>query len=321
MSEVRIGLIGAGMMGMVHAENIARRVPGARLAAVADTMPGRAEECAGLLGVERAYTDAAAMLDDGGLDAVVVSTPGHTHAAVIEAAAERGLHILTEKPLERTLERADAALAAVARTGVKLMVAFNRRFDPGISSAYNKVRSGDIGTLVTIHIVELDPARDSGVRPPGDIFLDTAIHGLDTARWLAGAEAVEVSAAGGCIGELDDPDYAVTTVRFGNGVVATVNNNRVSGHGYDQRLEVCGTRALASAGPAAPPAAVPGEPVFVPRWGAAYVAELRTFVECVHGDTPVPVDGNDGRTALVLALAAHRSYLEQRPVQPTEIVA
>lgn len=329
MSDLRIGVAGVGVMGVIHAENAAKHVPGVRLVAIAELMEERAQAVASELGVERVYATPAEMIESGAIDAIVVCTPGDTHADAIEAAAERSVHVLTEKPLDRDLARADSALAAANRAGIKLMLAFNRRYDPSVLATYNALQSGEMGRLLTVHIVARDPVRESGVKPPGDIFLDTTIHDLDTACWMAGAEPVLVSASGGCIGGLDDPDYAVTTITLGNGVVATIDNNRVSAHGYDQRVEVCGTSGMAATDNGRPDLAevsgpggalrAPPLPFFTERYAVSYVAELRAFVDCVRNDTPVPVTGEDGRRALVLALAAHRSYLEDRPVRVNEI--
>jgi myo-inositol 2-dehydrogenase/D-chiro-inositol 1-dehydrogenase len=318
-------------MGHVHAANLARHVPGASLEALADTFPGRAAAAADALGVPRSYEHSSLMFQDGGLDAVVVATPTDTHAGIIAAAAQAGLHVFSEKPLARTLADARDALAAVRDAGVSMMIAFNRRFDPAVRAVADFVHSGRSGDLLTVHIVARDPIHDFGPLQPGDLFLETAIHDIDTACWLAGAPVESVQAFGGARGGLDDPDFALTVIRYANGVVATLDNNWLAAHGYDQRLEVCGTGGMAytenerlhsaaialSAGETlAPPQAF-----FPERYRTSYVEEMAAFVASLRDGVPPPVTGEDALTALAVALAAYRSYREGRALTSSEIGA
>ncbi|MEX0682206.1 MAG: Gfo/Idh/MocA family oxidoreductase [Dehalococcoidia bacterium] len=336
MDEVRFGVIGCGVIGRVHAANIASQVPGARLVAVADINRGAAEACARECAVEPAGNDAT-LLARADIDAVAICTPPETHGAIIEAAARAGKQIFCEKPLERTLSEADRGLAAVAATEVKLFVAFNRRFDPHFGSLYDAVRAGKIGRPLTAHLVAWDPIQPPGApHPPGDIFVNSAIHELDLAPYLMGVPVESVHVTGAVMDDrvdppVDDPDTAVTTLHFANGTSATVSNSRISGHGYDQRMEVFGTTGVLTAGnqrlddlvvtDASGQHRAPVQPFFVQRYHESYVAEMREFVKCLRNETPVPVGGREARAALVLALAADRSYRESRVVPVSEFPA
>ena len=330
MSEVRIGIIGAGVMGNIHAENIAIRVDGAKPVAIADPDVERARECAARFGVEATFADDYEMIAAGGLGAVAICSPGDTHGEIIEAAAAAGLHIFCEKPLERGLAKGIAAVETVEKAGVKLMVGFNRRYDPSVRAAVEATREGRIGAPLTMHIVARDPVWGSAKKPPGDLFLDTTIHDLDTAAWAFGGEVEWVLAVGGVAGSgIDDPDWALTTLRFAGGAVATIDNNRLSAHGYDQRLEIAGTGGMVSTDNArlhlASLSDAEGrhdsrpEPFFSERYATSYIDEMRAFVRCIQeGQAPEP-NGRDGLRALILAFAAVRSYQEGRRIRPDEI--
>jgi myo-inositol 2-dehydrogenase/D-chiro-inositol 1-dehydrogenase len=333
---LRFGLIGAGAAGRVHAANLARRIEGARLVAVADIAPGAAEGCANENGAEAAYKGEAELIAHAGLDAVVIATPPEFHAGAIEAAAAAGLHVFCEKPLERTLERADEALAAVEQAGVKLFIGLNRRYDPHYLRLAEAVRAGKIGRPLTVRLVARDPIEVFGhtPRPAGDLFLSTTVHELDFAEVIVGSPIESVYAVGGVLAEgdgpvIDDPDTAVTLMRFEGGASGSIDNSRISMHGYDQRIEVLGTGGMIEAGNLRPDDTVmtdgDGEhrsgPLFFfgDRYRQSYVAEMQAFVDCIRGDTPPPVGPAEARRSQVLALAAFHSYREERPVRISEV--
>jgi myo-inositol 2-dehydrogenase/D-chiro-inositol 1-dehydrogenase len=325
VTDLRLGVVGAGIMGRIHARNIAHHVPGARLAAVADVDLGLAKELADALGAPDSYSSFAHMLDAGALDAVVVATPRDTHADVIEAAAARGVHSFCEKPIAGSLDEANRLLAAVERAGTKLMIGFNRRFDPSVQAAAKGVQSGRLGRVLTAHIIARDPIQPGPKKEPGDLFLETTIHDLDTACWIFGDSVQSITAIGGVAGDgSDDPDWALTLVQFAGGAVATIDNSRLSAHGYDQRLEVVGTGGavstdnerlhLATISDPGGELLPPPKPFFTERYAASYIEELGQFARYLRDDIPSPASGQDGLRALTLALAADRSYREGRAV-------
>lgn len=323
--KLGVGLLGAGTMGSLHARIVRQHVDNAEMVAGADVDEASARECAEALGARACSPEE--LLADPSIAAVVVATPPKTHCALIAEAAQAGKHIFCEKPLGWDLGEIDDALAAVESAGVKLQVGFNRRFDASFARAREVIAAGEIGKVLTAFIIGRDPAdqRPRG-RDDNDLFFDTTIHDLDMARFLLGSEAASVYAQAGVMAEeqLDDPDTALTAVRLENGATVVIDNNRLSGHGYDQRVEVCGTRGMVTVGNEATDmvtlaagADVKGsgpEPFFSERYFASYVREMQSFVDCVISGGEPAVSGSDGRAAVELALACARSYREGRPV-------
>jgi myo-inositol 2-dehydrogenase/D-chiro-inositol 1-dehydrogenase len=336
-SKVNVGLIGAGRIGRLHAEHLAFRIPQAELLIVSDIVPEAAQRCAADFDIPTATSDHRAIMENPGIEAVVICSSTDTHAALIEEAAAAGKHIFCEKPIDFDLARIDRALAAVERAGVKLQIGFNRRFDPNFKRVNDLVAEGAIGEIHVLRITSRDPAPPpiEYVKVSGGIFLDMTIHDFDMARYLVGSEVEEVYAAGGvmvdpAIGEAGDIDTAVVTLRFQNGVIGTIDNSRQAVYGYDQRVEVFGSGGAVAADNDYPNAAVVSDArsvhrdlplnFFMERYVDSYVAEMEAFIQCVQQDRPVPVTGLDGRVPVVMGHAARRSYEENRPVKLSEIV-
>jgi myo-inositol 2-dehydrogenase/D-chiro-inositol 1-dehydrogenase len=333
---VRVGLIGAGRIGRVHANNLAYRIPAAELVAIADVNPAAARALADTCRVPRAVADYGVLLDDPEIDAIVICSSTNTHAQIIEEAAAAGKQIFCEKPIDLSLARTDEALAAVERAGVKLQIGFNRRFDANYRRVRQAVESGEIGTPHLVHIISRDPAPPpmEYVRVSGGMFVDMTIHDFDMARYLVGEEVEEVYTAAAvlvdpAIGEAGDVDTALITLRFAGGAMACIDNSRRAVYGYDQRAEVLGSRGAVQTGNQYANAAIisTGESIrrdlplnfFMDRYVESFVAEMTAFIEAVRDDTPTPVTGYDGRMALILALAARKSHREGRPVRMSEI--
>ncbi|HEV8573814.1 MAG TPA: Gfo/Idh/MocA family oxidoreductase [Dehalococcoidia bacterium] len=318
-ARLRMGVIGAGLMGRLHAENIGFRVDGAELVAVCDINRAAAEACASSFGVDVAYLDYSELLSNSRVDAVVVCTPPNTHGEIVAAAARAGKHIFCEKPLDCALPAIDRALDAVAKAGVKLQIGFNRRFDRAFHNAQREVSAGAIGTRLTLHITSRDPVRTAGEAPSfkPEMFLDTTIHDFDMARFVMGEEIVSVFSLATERGEsAESSETAITVVRFDSGAVGVIDNSWLSTYGYDQRLEVFGTAGVVSVqNEDAHPTGTEGAPFFVQRYFDSYLAEMAAFADCIVHDTEPAVTGADGRAAVALALAAQRSLKEWRQVK------
>lgn len=334
--HLRFGVIGAGRIGKIHAENLATRIPGAVVAAIADVAPNAAQELAARLHVPAAEADYHALLSDPSIDAVAICSSTDTHARIVIEAAEAGKHIFCEKPIHLDLEKIDAALDAVQKAGVKLQIGFNRRFDPNFRKVRTMVAEGKIGTPHIIRITSRDPAPPplSYVKVSGGIFLDMTIHDFDMARYLSGSEVEEVYTAAAvmvdpAIGEAGDVDTAIITLRFANGAIGTIDNSRKAVYGYDQRVEVFGSDGMIQAHNNTPDRDVyfnaegvhSAKPLyfFLERYMDSFVAEMKEFVQSVRDDTDTPVTGIDGRIPVVIGMAAKKSYLEHRPVKLSEI--
>ena len=330
---VRVGVIGAGVMGRYHCETLARRLPGAELAGVADVDAAAAGRSACLSPGAVATTDHRHLLADPTLQAVVIATPNDTHAALIREAAAAGKHVFCEKPVALDLAGADAALAEADRRGVKLQIGFQRRFDPAYREARQALADGEMGAVELIAGTTRDP-RPPGIeqlRRSGGLFPDTVVHDLDSLRFLTGLEAVEVFATASTLvlpdGGEGFVDTAVTALRLESGALAIITNSLRAAYGYEVSMEVMGERGKIAVGYERQTAVrrVTAEGVrhdhvgwFLDRFGEAYVAELAHFIDCVANDREPEVTGADGRAALALALLAERSHREGRPLPAGE---
>lgn len=333
---LRFGVIGAGRIGKIHAENLANRVPGAVLAVIADIDVKSAQETADRLHIPKVVADYHEILSDPSIDAVAICSSTDTHAHIVVEAARAGKHIFCEKPIDHDLAKIDAALEAVKQAGVKLQIGFNRRFDPNFANVREMIAQGKIGDLHILRITSRDPAPPpvSYVKVSGGMFLDMTIHDFDMARFLAGSEVEEVYTAAAVlvdpgIGEAGDVDTAVITLRFANGAIGTIDNSRKAIYGYDQRVEVFGSGGMVQSINNTPhnDFYADGEGVhgakplyfFLERYSESFVAEMKAFVHSIREDVEPPVGGVDGRIPVLIGMAAKKSYLEHRPVKLSEI--
>jgi len=333
---VRIGVIGVGRIGRMHAELLARRVPGAVLASVIDAYPETARAVAAGLGAPVAGS-VAEMLSDPDVDAVAICTSTDTHAQLIVEAAAAGKAIFCEKPVSLDLETVDRALAAVAEAGVPFQIGFNRRFDPAHESVRVAVADGRVGEPHLVRITSRDPAPPpiEYVRVSGGIFLDMTIHDFDMARYVTGSDVVEVYARGAvrvdpAFGEAGDVDTAIVMLTHANGCLTAIDNSRRAVYGYDQRVEVFGSAGMAaSENPLAHSGVLrtadggreaPLPYFYLERYTQSYMREWDAFVAALAVGATPPVTTEDARAPLVIGLAAWRSLREDRPVRVEEIV-
>ena len=332
---LRIGVLGVGRIGSMHADLLAHRVPGAAVTGVFDVAGAQADKVAATVGA-RAHGSAAELIASDEVDAVAITTSTDTHVELIVAAAAAGKPIFCEKPISLALGPVDEALAAVAAAGVPLQIGFNRRFDPGHAAVRAAVAAGTLGPLRTVRITSRDPAPPpiAYVRSSGGIFCDMTIHDFDMARFVTGSEVVEVYAVGSvtvdpAIGQAGDLDTVVVMLTHADGTVTTIDNCREAVYGYDQRVEAFGALGMACSenqldhhtivrtAEGGQGARVPW--FFLDRYIPSYVAQWTAFVDAIRSGGPVPVTGADGRPPLVMGLAAQRSVAERRPVAVAEI--
>ncbi|MER5214376.1 Gfo/Idh/MocA family oxidoreductase [Streptomyces sp. NPDC002838] len=331
---MRIGVIGTGRIGTIHANTLSRhREVGSLILTDAD--PARAQELAHRLGetaapgVDEIYT--------WGVDAVVITTATSAHAELIGRAARSGLPVFCEKPIALDLPGTLHALAEVDAAGTVLQMGFQRRFDAGYTGAREAVRSGRLGRLHTVRALTSDQAPPSAARLAlsGGLYRDTLIHDFDILRWVTGHEIVDVYAAGSDAGpatfrEAGDVDTGAALLTLDDGTLATVTATRLNGAGYDVRMELAGEldqivvglddrTPIASTEPTGPPAADKPWTGFLERFGPAYETELAAFVEVVRGERANPCDGREALQALRIAEACEVSRRERRPVHLAEI--
>jgi myo-inositol 2-dehydrogenase / D-chiro-inositol 1-dehydrogenase len=328
-NALRIGVLGVGRIGEMHAGIISRQTSGAVLAGVADALPAAASRVARNLGVE--VFAAADLIASPDVDAIAVCTSTDTHVDLIIAAAAAGKAIFCEKPVSLDAGEVDRALAAVDAAGVPLMVGFNRRFDPGHRAVRDAVASGAVGDVRIVRITSRDPAPPpiDYIKVSGGMFMDMTIHDFDMARFIVDSPIVEVFATGQvlvdpAIGLAGDIDTAVVVLKHENGATTVIDNCRQAAYGYDQRVEAFGSAGMAlSDNHRQNHAAVyDSEGVnssnlpyfFLDRYVPSYVNEWAAFVEYVRDGGPSPVPGSAGRAPVVLAQAAWRSVREGRPI-------
>ncbi len=332
---LRIGVLGVGRIGKMHAELIARQVPGAALAMVQDINGEAVTAVAAELDVAHT-TDAGELLASADVDAVAICSSTDTHVALLIAAARAGKAIFCEKPVSLDLGKVDEALAVVAASGVPIQIGFNRRFDPAHASVRAAVVDGSVGDVHIVRITSRDPAPPpiAYIKVSGGLFLDMMIHDFDMARFVTGSEVVEVYAQAAvrvdpAIGEAGDVDTAVVVLRHENGCLTTIDNSRQAVYGYDQRVEAFGSGGLAASDnplshtgmrrSAAGTVSQTFPYFFLDRYIPSYIEEWKSFVGYVANGGRSPVSANDGRAPLVIGLAAWKSFSEGRPVRCDEI--
>lgn len=325
---MRMGLLGAGRIGRIHGLNLAARKD-ATLVSVADAFADAAASLAAETGAAVASLDA--ILADRTLDAVLICTPTDTHADLIEAAVAAGKAVFCEKPVDLDAARIRTCLETVAKTGRPLMIGFNRRFDPSFAALQNRLRAGEAGAIEIVSVISRDPSPPpvDYVRRSGGLFRDMMIHDFDMARFLLAEEPVEVFALGSAlvdpaIGQAGDVDTAAVLMRTASGKIAQISNSRRASYGYDQRIEVHGSKGMLRAGnihettvEIATGAGFRADPVqnfFLERYAAAYRAELDAFVAALKGKTAPLPSGEDGLKAQILADAATESARSGKPV-------
>ncbi|MCY4089245.1 MAG: inositol 2-dehydrogenase [Caldilineaceae bacterium] len=336
--QVRFGVIGAGRVGRLHTENLAHYIPEAEVLVVADVNATTARETAARFGIPEASVDAAEVFASDAIDAVAICSSTETHAPFIIEAARAGKHVFCEKPVALDLPSVDRALAAVAESGVKLQIGFNRRFDPNFRGVRDAVRGGEVGKPYLVQITSRDPAPPPPgyVEGSGGLFLDMMIHDFDMARFLLDDEIEEVTARGAVrvdesIGEAGDIDTAVVTVRYSSGALGVITNSRQAVYGYDQKVEVLGSLGSVLCENETPDrvirqteaGVVHSKPLYFifERYRQSYADELRSFAGSILNDSAVEVGGRDGRAPVVLALAAGVSLRERRTVAVSEIAS
>ena len=336
MSKLRMAVVGAGRMGLTHAENIVQRTRGAQLVAVTTSSTERAEAVRRCCGAVPVYPDLDRLIESESLDAVIISSSTSAHVENVERCAAAGLHILCEKPLGLTLEDCGVAVNAAISAGVKLMMGHTRRFDAGYEEAKRLIVSGAIGRPVLYRSIsgDVDPPPPSfaDLAVSGGLILDSMYHDIYLGRWLMDDEIIRVYGEGGAlidndVGSVGDVDNAVVSARFAGGAMATLTASRTTRYGHDLRGEVIGDEGAVQVGRLQKTPVrwldkmgAHHDAVFTTpeRMGDAFVTMLQSFVDCVVDDTEPPVTSQDGIATLAVAIAARQSIQTGSPVEVNE---
>ena len=336
MKKINVAVAGLGRIGKIHLKNLCRNFPEITVVAVMDVFD-ESKAIANEFNVPAFVKDFDELLAVPGVDAVVICSPTDTHADYVVKAAKAGKQIFCEKPLDLSLDRVKEVLAIVEECGVKLMLGFNRRFDPEFKKMRQLVINGAIGDPQIVKITSRDPGPPpvSYIKVSGGMFLDMTIHDFDMARYISGKQVKEVFAKGAVmidpeIGKAGDIDTAIITLTFEDNTMAVIDNCRKAVYGYDQRLEVFGSKGMAQAENNFPnnhklytSSGVSGDlPLhfFLERYDASYNQEIREFIDALVSGGEMPVDGTDGLLSIAIGLAAKKSVAEGRSVQINEII-
>ena len=330
---LKVGLLGAGRIGQVHAAVVAAH-EGSKLAAISDVYSPAAEELAAKYHAQVRSSDE--IIADDAINAVLIATSTDTHSDLIEAATQAGKAVMCEKPVDLSLERARACLEVVSATGRPVMIGFNRRFDPSFAAIRDSLAAGQIGKAELLSVTSFDPAPPpvEYIKVSGGMFRDMMIHDFDMTNFIMGETPVSISASGAClvdpeIGRAGDIDTAVVTLSYADGKLAVIKNSRRAAYGYDQRLELLGADGLLQAQnmlentvvKSTGQGVISAKPTyfFIERYMPAYKAEWAAFVAAVQEGDDMPVSLQDGVQALAMAEAAQRSFDSSRPVRLADV--
>lgn len=335
--KVRIGILGAGRIGKLHAINLQNAVTQACVVALADPyMNEEMRTWATDLGIPKITDNPQELFEDEEVDAIFICSSTDTHAEFIKKAAAAKKHVFCEKPIHTELDKIKESIQAADEAGIKLQVGFVRRFDHNHKKVRDTVASKMLGAPHIVKVSSRDPEAPpmEYVKVSGGIFMDMMIHDFDMARFLSGSEVTEVTAYGAVLvdprfAQYHDIDTAIVMLKFENGAIGVIDNSRRAPYGYDQRSEVhcekgcvqvgndlCDTSMISTA-----EGVICAKPTwfFLERYNDAFIEEEKEFVDILLHDKDVPVGGMDGLMAVKIAMAAQMSLEEGRPVKLSEL--
>ena len=324
--QVGVGIIGAGNIGKIHATNLAKGIPNAKLVAVADIVEASAKKLAAEFGVTNVFSDYLRLVENREVQAIVIATPTLLKPQIVKFACEAGKHIFCEKPIATTFHDAEQVVKSTQKSPAKFQVGYQRRFDPLHMRVKAKLEAGEIGSIVLVRSNTRDPVPNQAQWPDlknsGGIFVDTCSHDYDLVRWLCGSEVSRVEADGSPRSQ-PDQHTVITNLSLANGVVAQVDASRMSSYGYDVRVEVLGTKGAIFTSPdeASSIRVLKGSQESVStyswypeRFKEAYKLEMESFVDCIINDGDTKVTAQDGMAAVEIASAARKSMQEGKAV-------
>jgi inositol 2-dehydrogenase len=338
MARLSVGLIGVGRLGRVYARDLSSRIAQTRLVAVADTNEALAKEVAAEFDVPRSYGEPAKMIEDPGVEAVVIVSPTHTHRDLVVAALKAKKPTFCEKPPALSLAECLAMANAEKETGTFFQMGFMRRFDPGYAAAKRQVDEGRIGRPVVFKATSRDPFPPAlsyaDPKSSGGIFIDMGIHDFDLARWFMG-DVASVQAVGAVLAfpelkTVGDHDNVIATMTFADGRLGVVDLTRNGCYGYDISTDLLGTAGTLRVGyiretplllMTKNTVAHDTVPYFMERFERAYTIQLENFAENVLKGRPAPVTIRDGAEALRVAVAATHACATGQKVEVSSIVS
>lgn len=327
MNKINLAILGLGRIGKIHAENIIS-LNECNLKIIIDPISDSDNNFTDL-GIKQSkhFDD---LLNENDIDGVIICSPSKYHVSQIKSLSELTKNIFCEKPLGLSIEEILDVKSLVAKKSLNLHIGFNRRYDPDFSELKRRILNDEIGDLHMIKITSRDPAPPpiSYIKKSGGIFLDMTIHDFDMVKYLSGSEISELYVKGGCfvdpeIEKAKDVDTAIINMSLKTGVLATINNSRQAVYGYDQRIEVLGSKGVLKVENKLLNKVIKGtkegfissnpQNFFIDRYEQSYKKELMNFVQSIKGDLVDHADADDGLHALKAGLAANNSLLNNTP--------
>ena len=333
---MHIGLVGLGRIGKIHLKNL-QKAP--EITDISVCVPSsQSREHARSLGISAVYAEFDQLLEGEELDALCIASPSDTHLEYARKALDQNLPVFCEKPLDFSIPAMEELRKKAEIKDLKFMVGFNKRFDPEFMQAKRYLGEGKIGSLQLVQIRSLDPAPPplSYLRSSGGLYMDMTIHDFDMARFMVGAEVESVYASGHALSDpeiasVGDINVSQCILNFENGVIVSILNKRLSGYGYDQRLELWGTegtlqvqnppRAQIEYWVGEEKRAAGSKDFFLERYMKAYEIEIQAFILSLTENSPAPVGIRDAIMATAIAHTAKKSLDEKRKVSLTEILS
>lgn len=334
MEKLKVGIAGLGRIGKIHLNNLLQMSNVEVLAAMdPDIETQKYAKNKGVKLIFKTYKD---LLNVKEVKALIICTPTDTHAEYVELAALVGKHVFCEKPLDLNINRVIEVLEIVKKTKIKLMIGFNRRFDSEFGRVKKRIENGDIGEPHLVKITSRDPSPPplSYIKHSGGLFLDMTVHDFDMARFIVEKEVEEVYARGATLTdnkilEVGDIDTAVIILKYTDSTMAVIDNSRKASYGYDQRIEVFGSKGMVQGNniikdnhilynEKGVESSLPMH-FFLERYAEAYILEIKNFIDSLINNKSIPVSGIDGLESLRIGLAAKKSFQENRPVKLNEI--
>ena len=336
IKKIKVGIVGLGRLGRLHASNIAFNIPNAELIAVCSIIPEEVESVSKEWGIPFVYSDFSEMIKNKELDAVAILSPSPFHTEHINMALNAGLHVFVDKPLGINVEECRLSEKVVADHPNQIfMIGFMRRYDPSYRYAKQLIDQGKIGKPFLIKLTSCDPEHtiEGAIRfgaNSGGLFIDMTVHDIDLARWFLQDEAEEVYAIGGSFVHKEfegynDADNTLALMRFKNGGIAMFHSGRNAAHGYQVETEIIGP--LGSLRIAAEPRknlctifdqnGIVNEcsQSFQERFSEAYLEEMKEFIRCIITGEQPGITVHDGTMNTQVAFAATQAFHEKRIVK------
>ena len=324
---MKVGIIGLGRIGQVHLESLSNisEVEIVFVSDIDETLCMETSKKYNILRYSLKYED---LVSDPEVQAVFVCSPSNLHYTHVSACLSNNKLVFCEKPLEIDVEKIKTLINKYPNINKRLMVGFNRRFDPNFSFVKNNIHK--IGKPTILKITSRDPQPPSidYIKSSGGIFMDMTIHDFDMASFLVGAKPISIFATGSVNYDSQfigiDIDTALVTIKFENGVICNIDNSRKCTYGYDQRLEFLGDQGMLSADNVKNHHASlfnsSGlqsslcKDFFIDRYTQAYFIENQSFVHCAQNNNEFPVTAEDALNALKFAQAANLSLKHNKVI-------